>query len=140
MLDDSLRPRLDPESQWVTPPPPVSVLTDRYTDLYFFGFGHDYKQALRAYTSVAGGAKAPPRFALGVWWSRYWPYTAEDLEDIARGYAEHSIPLDVLVSDMAWHCWPSARLSFCCTPSLPLVGFSIGVERGCQHHDSLADG
>jgi alpha-glucosidase len=43
----------------------------------------------------------PPRFALGVWWSRYWPYTAEDLEDIARGYASHSIPLDVLVSDMA---------------------------------------
>jgi alpha-glucosidase (family GH31 glycosyl hydrolase) len=45
----------------------------------------------------------PPRFTLGVWWSRYWPYTAEDLEDIAHGYSEHSIPLDVLVSDMAWH-------------------------------------
>ena len=100
VLDDSLRPRLDPATQWVAPPPPQS---DRYTDLYFFGFGHEYKQALRAYTSVAGAAKAPPRFALGVWWSRYWPYTAEDLEDIARGYAEHSIPLDVLVSDMAWH-------------------------------------
>ena len=35
--------------------------------------------------------------------SRYWPYTAEDLLDIARGYAEHAVPLDVLVSDMAWH-------------------------------------
>jgi alpha-glucosidase len=45
----------------------------------------------------------PPRFTLGVWWSRYWPYTAEDLTEIARGYATHAIPLDVLVSDMAWH-------------------------------------
>ena len=92
---------------------------------------------------ISGPAPVPPRFVLGVWWSRYWPYTAEDLEDIARGYHEHvsptpkhtqsttaahtphtphtltdvdacqptlsvvarvqSIPLDVLVSDMAWH-------------------------------------
>ncbi len=100
VLEDSHRPRLDPSTQWVTPPPPQS---DKYTDLYFFGYGHRYKEALKAFTSIAGPAQMPPRFALGVWWSRYWPYTAEDLEDIARGYASHSIPLDVLVSDMAWH-------------------------------------
>ncbi len=29
--------------------------------------------------------------------------TAEDLEAIAENYKIHSIPLDVLVSDMAWH-------------------------------------
>ena len=40
---------------------------------------------------------------LGAWWSRYWPYTAEELEDIAHGYWAHSIPLDMIVSDMAWH-------------------------------------
>jgi hypothetical protein len=33
---------------------------------------------------------------------RYWPYTAEDLLEIAAGYASRSIPIDVLVSDMAW--------------------------------------
>ena len=27
---------------------------------------------------------------------------------------------------------PSARLAFCCTPPLPLVGVSIGMERECQ--------
>jgi hypothetical protein len=97
VLDDSLRPRLDPAAQWVTPPPPTG---DNYTDLYLFGFGHEYKAALQAFTSIAGAAAMPPRFALGVWWSRYWPYTAEDLLDIARGYASHAIPLDVLVSDM----------------------------------------
>ena len=30
---------------------------------------------------------------------------------------------------------PSARPSFCCTPPLPLVGVSIGIERGCQQND-----
>ena len=35
---------------------------------------------------------------------------------------------------------PSARLSFCCTPPLPLVGVPIVMERGCHRNDSLADG
>jgi hypothetical protein len=101
VIDDSARDRLDPRAQWLAPP--TNRTSDHYTDLYFFGYGHAYTAALQAYASIAGAAKAPPRFALGVWWSRYWPYTAEDLEEIARGYAEHSVPLDVLVSDMAWH-------------------------------------
>lgn len=54
VLEDSYRPRLDPATQWVTPPPPQS---DNYTDLYFFGFGHNYKQALKAFTSIAGAAQ-----------------------------------------------------------------------------------
>ena len=33
----------------------------------------------------------------------------------------------------------ATRLSFCCTP-LRLVGVSIGMARGCQQSDSLADG
>ena len=35
---------------------------------------------------------------------------------------------------------PSARLPFCCTPPIPLVGISIGKDRGCQQSNSLADG
>ena len=30
--------------------------------------------------------------------SRYWPYTVEDLSDIAVGYETHGLPLDILVS------------------------------------------
>ena len=37
--------------------------------------------------------------------------------------------------------WPSARLSFCCTPPLPSTGVSIGVARECQQsHRALGDG
>jgi alpha-glucosidase (family GH31 glycosyl hydrolase) len=73
------------------------------SDVYFFGHGLDFKQALKDFTLVAGPVPSVPRFALGVWWSRYWPYTAEELLEIADGYASRSIPIDVLVSDMAWH-------------------------------------
>ena len=35
---------------------------------------------------------------------------------------------------------PWTRLSFCCTPPLPLAGVSTGMERGCQQNDSLVNG
>ena len=47
-----------------------------------------------------------------MWWSRYWPYTAEDLMDIAHAYAEHSLPIDTLVSDMAWHYHNETRIDW----------------------------
>ena len=102
VVDDSANDRVD-STVWILPYNASARNGSAYSDLYFFGYGHDYKSAMGAYRQIAGAAPMPPRFALGVWWSRYWPYTAEDLEDIARGYHEHSIPLDVLVSDMAWH-------------------------------------
>ena len=42
--------------------------------------------------------------------------------------------------DTARRAQPSARLSFCCTPPLPLVVVSTVMERGCQQNDSLTDG
>jgi alpha-glucosidase len=45
----------------------------------------------------------PPRFAFGLWWSRYWAYTDQGLKDLVRQYETHDTPLDVLVIDMDWH-------------------------------------
>ncbi|MGE5111854.1 MAG: TIM-barrel domain-containing protein [Acidobacteriaceae bacterium] len=72
-------------------------------DLYFFGYGHDYKAALHDFTRVAGKIPMPPHFAFGTWWSRYWAYTDQELMDLVRGFQSHDIPLDVLVIDMDWH-------------------------------------
>ena len=44
--------------------------------------------------------------------------TAEDLEDIAQNYKVHSIPLDVLVSDMAWHYQPDLETGYTWGPQL----------------------
>ena len=89
----------DPMSQpWVLPRP-----SGTRKDLYFFGYGHDYKQALGDYVRVAGRIPLPPRYAFGAWWSRYWAYSDQELRDLVTGFHEDSVPLDVLVIDMDWH-------------------------------------
>ena len=45
----------------------------------------------------------PPKFAFGIWYSRYWAYTEQQFKDIVAGYHDNNIPLDVLVIDMDWH-------------------------------------
>jgi alpha-glucosidase len=72
-------------------------------DWYFFGYGHDYRQALSDYVQVAGRIPLPPRFAFGAWWSRYWSYSDQELDELTRGFRQNSTPLDVLVIDMDWH-------------------------------------
>ena len=52
---------------------------------------------------VAGRIPLPPRFAFGVWWSRYWDYSDQELNGLVRGFHENDVPLDVLVIDMGWH-------------------------------------
>ena len=72
-------------------------------DWYLFAYGHDYRKALGDFTRVAGRIPLPPRFAFGVWWSRYWAYTDEELKQLVGQFHEHDVPLDVLVIDMDWH-------------------------------------
>jgi len=82
---------------------PANETPGKYQDWYFFGYGHDYKQALGDYVKVAGRIPLPPRFAFGVWWSRYWAYSDQELDELVRGFRENDTPLDVLVIDMDWH-------------------------------------
>jgi alpha-glucosidase len=72
-------------------------------DWCFFGYGRDYTRALREYTQLAGRIPLPPRYTLGVWWSRYWRYHDHELKDIVTDFDRHGVPLDVLVIDMDWH-------------------------------------
>jgi alpha-glucosidase (family GH31 glycosyl hydrolase) len=72
-------------------------------DLYFFGYGHQYQQALGDYARVAGRQPMPPRFAFGYWWSRYWNYSDREMRDLVGDFKGYGIPLDVLVIDMDWH-------------------------------------
>ena len=109
LVDDSARPLFDSDDfrfqrgeqsvwPWVIQRPEG----DRQ-DWYFFGYGHNYKQALTDFTKVAGPIPLPPRFAFGTWWSRYWAYSDQEFEDLVRGFRDNDVPLDVLVIDMDWH-------------------------------------
>ena len=72
-------------------------------DLYFFGYGDDYRACLRAFTDIAGDAPMPPRWALDNWWSRYWEYSQAELRDLLEGFRDRGLPLSVCIVDMDWH-------------------------------------
>jgi hypothetical protein len=113
LVDDSARPLFDStdfgfvggeKSPWPWAiQRPANEAPGKYTDWYFFGYGHDYRLALGDYVKVAGRIPLPPRFAFGVWWSRYWAYSDQELDELVNGFRENSTPLDVLVIDMDWH-------------------------------------
>jgi alpha-glucosidase len=109
VVDDSTRPLFDSTDfrfvQGENSPWPWVVLraAGERQDWYFFGYGHDYKQALADFTKVAGRIPLPPRFAFGAWWSRYWAYSDQELNELVRGFRENNTPLDVFVIDMEWH-------------------------------------
>ena len=44
-----------------------------------------------------------PRYALGNWWSRYWPYTSQEYTDLMDRFKAEGVPLAVSVIDMDWH-------------------------------------
>jgi alpha-glucosidase (family GH31 glycosyl hydrolase) len=109
VVDDSSRPLFDSadfsfkegeKSPW---PWAIERPAGDRQDWYFFGYGHDYRKALGDYVRVAGRIPLPPRFAFGAWWSRYWAYSDQEIEEIIRGFRDNNTPLDVFVIDMDWH-------------------------------------
>lgn len=101
-VDDSndpvLAPRPDaPGGQW-----PEERRTG-ILDGYLFCHGMDYTGALRDAALLFGRQPLVPRWALGYWWSRWWAYTAPELEKLVEEFAHQDLPIDVLVLDMEWH-------------------------------------
>lgn len=95
-LDDSTTLLLTDDG-WVAPRP------EGTRDLYVFAHGHDYRGAVRDLFRVAGPTPLLPRFALGSWWSRYYPYTADGYRELMERFAAEGIPFSVSVIDMDWH-------------------------------------
>ncbi len=72
-------------------------------DLYIFGHGHSYSQALYEFTRLSGSIPLPPRYIFGIFFSRYWAYAEYEERQMVTEYIQHDVPLDVLVTDMDWH-------------------------------------
>ena len=96
LLDDSRSPLLT--TDWVQSRPKTAG-----TDWYLFGYGDDYRAALKSLTAIGGPVPLPRKYALGVWYSRYWPFSSDDYRKIVREYGQHDFPLDNMVLDMDWH-------------------------------------
>lgn len=95
VLNDSTSPILD-GSAFVRRP-------SSGLDLYFFGYGTDFFGGLRDFYHLTGKAPLIPRYALGNWWSRYYPYSEESYGELLQNFEKENIPLSVAVLDMDWH-------------------------------------
>ena len=96
VLDDS-RSFVMTEDGWFAPRAPGVC------DLYFFGYGFAYREALQDYYRLCGPTPLLPRYALGNWWSRYHVYTEAKYLALIDLFAAESVPLSVAVIDMDWH-------------------------------------
>ena len=96
VLDDSDTMRMGPDGA-LLPAEPHGI------DLYLFAYGRDYKGALRDFYRLCGPAPALPRYALGNWWSRFYPYTEQSYMALVERFAAEDVPLSVAVLDMNWH-------------------------------------
>ncbi|ACU70914.1 glycoside hydrolase family 31 [Catenulispora acidiphila DSM 44928] len=74
-----------------------------YQDGYFFGYGTNYKQGLSDLNALTGSANLLPESAYGVWYSRYYAYSASDYENtLLPTFRSTFTPLDWLVVDTDW--------------------------------------
>ena len=71
VIDDSERMVLDLDG-W------VNVRRKNTLDIYFFGYGYDYLDAVKDYYRLTGVPAMLPAYALGNWWSRYHNYTQQE--------------------------------------------------------------
>ncbi|MGN0779926.1 MAG: TIM-barrel domain-containing protein [Aristaeellaceae bacterium] len=95
VLDDSQTPRLLDDG-WFAP-------REACTDVYFFGYGHDYTACVQDYYRLTGTPDMLPAFALGNWWSRYHAYTEEEYLSLMDQFHDKDVPLSVGIVDMDWH-------------------------------------
>ena len=72
-------------------------------DLYLFAYGNDFAAALRDYHRLTGPVPVVPRYVLGNWWSRFWPYDEDEYLTLLDRFEAEQIPLSVAVIDMDWH-------------------------------------
>jgi len=72
-------------------------------DLYFWGYGHDYKEAVADLIRLCGKTPMLPRFALGNWWSRFYRYNEESYLSLMDRFEQENLPFTVAVIDMDWH-------------------------------------
>lgn len=85
------------DNGWVEP------RTEGCIDLYFWGYGREYRQCLKDFFHLSGKTPLLPRYALGNWWSRFYPYTEDSYHELLERFEEEQVPFSVAVLDMDWH-------------------------------------
>lgn len=96
IVDDSKSFILE-NNGWVAP------RNNNCIDIYFFGYGREYLKCLKDFYKLCGETPMLPRYALGNWWSRFYPYSETSYKALIEKFEEEEIPFTVAVIDMDWH-------------------------------------
>ena len=97
LLNDSTGAILDEDNF------PIERSTPGRRDLYFFGYGLDYKAALRDFTLLSGRVPLPAKNIFGIIFSRWPAFDEPEARSIIARFEQEGIPLSVLVIDLEWH-------------------------------------
>lgn len=96
LLNDSTSMLLDGDGHFVP-------RKEGAVDYYAFAYGKNPRETIRAFYKISSPTPLIPRFALGVWWSRYHAYTQKEYLDLMARFRAENIPLTVATVDMDWH-------------------------------------
>lgn len=94
---DEVDGKTNPLGTWVRPRDHAEI------DIYFFGYGRRYIEAVQDFYTLAGPTPLLPRYALGNWWSRYYRYTQTEYLELMDRFKNEGIPFTTSVIDMDWH-------------------------------------
>jgi alpha-glucosidase (family GH31 glycosyl hydrolase) len=94
---DKVGTKANPLGTWVVP------REHEETDIYFFGYGRRYIEAVHDFYKLTGPTPLLPRYALGNWWSRYYRYTQAEYLKLMDRFKSEGIPFTTSVIDMDWH-------------------------------------
>ena len=103
-------PRVVPSARGALPPPPDAAeatsgwdLRNDAPDVYvFFPRASGYARFRADFLRLTGGIPLVPLYALGLWYSRYYPYSETTALAVIRKFRKKRIPLDVFVADTDW--------------------------------------
>lgn len=96
LLDDSNTMLLNADGNFVS-------RNGKGTDYYAFAYGKNYRETIKAFYRISSPTPLIPRYALGVWWSRYHAYTQKEYLDLMDRFKAEDIPITVATVDMDWH-------------------------------------
>ncbi|MCI1218869.1 TIM-barrel domain-containing protein [Bifidobacterium crudilactis] len=94
---DRVKGEPNPYGSWIFP------REHQEQDLYFFGYGHRYRDAVKAFYALSGHTPLLPRFVFGNWWSRFYKYDAAEYLALMGRFVKEGLPFTTAVIDMDWH-------------------------------------
>lgn len=77
--------------------------SDNRIDTYVFLYRKDFGFCLRDYFKLTGKPALIPRYSLGVWWNKDYPYSKEELETLVWEFNKRDIPLSIILLSKYWH-------------------------------------